>query len=273
MGMLADDDARWLDEHFDAEIFPVLTPITVDPTHPFPHVTSKSLTIAALLSNDDPEHPERLAVVQAPSALARIVRLPARNGLRRYVFLADVIRWSLPKLFPGLPILDHTAVRVTRNSNLYVDEEEVENLLTAIEQELRRRRRGEAVRLEVRLPVGQRLEAALLDNFGLAVADLDECDGPVNLSRVMDLVALEDNERLRARSPRRHIPSCATDLLRCATARVLHHPSTPSRAWSISSRRPQKTRMCSRSSRRSTAPATIRRSRARWSPRPSTASR
>ena len=196
---LEPEDARWLEAYFDREIFPVLTPIAVDPAHPFPHVSSKSLSIAALLASDDPDQPERLAVVQAPSVLARVVRLPTRDGQRSYVFLADVIRWSLPKLFPGIPILDHTAFRVTRNSNLYVDEEEVENLLTAIEQELRRRRRGEAVRLEVRIPAGERLEHALLSVFSLEPSDLQECEGPVNLSRLQELARLEDgNEKLKA---------------------------------------------------------------------------
>lgn len=226
---LATEDARWLERHFDSEIFPVLTPISIDPAHPFPHVTSKSLTIAALLHNDDPETPERLAVVQAPSALPRIVRLPPRDGRRRYVFLADVIRWSLPKLFPGVPILDHTAFRVTRNSNLYVDEEEVENLLTAIEQELRRRRRGEAVRLEVRLPVGQKLEHALREVFALEPEDVHPCDGPVNLSRLMDLVKLEDDEKLRApafAAPPHPMLREPEELLRVLrrTDVLLHHP-------------------------------------------------
>jgi len=194
---LEPEDAAWLTAYFDREVFPVLTPIAVDPAHPFPHVSSKSLSIAALLRTDDPEQPERLAVVQAPSVLARIVRLPPHNGQRCYVFLADVIRWGLPRLFPGIRILDHTAFRVTRNSNLYVDEEEVENLLTAIEQELRRRRRGEAVRLEVRTPVGDRLKQALLSVFSLETSDLQECQGPVNLSRLQELVRLEDSDRLK----------------------------------------------------------------------------
>jgi len=142
--VLGKKDAAWLEEHFETEIFPVLTPIAVDPAHPFPHIQSKSLSIAALLGTEDPQEPYRLAVVQAPRVLPRVIKLPDRPGHRVYVFLPDVIRWQLPKLFPGVQILDHTAFRVTRNSNLYVDEEEVENLLTAVEQELRRRRRGEA---------------------------------------------------------------------------------------------------------------------------------
>jgi polyphosphate kinase len=195
---LSKRDAAWLATHFEREIFPVLTPIAVDPAHPFPHIQSKSLSIAALLGTEDPQEPHRLGVVQAPRVLPRVIRLPDRPGHRVYVFLPDVIRWQLPKLFPGVPILDHTAFRVTRNSNLYVDEEEIENLLTAVEQELRRRRRGEAVRLEVREPCGPDLEQALLNVFELERSDLYECEGPVNLSRLSELVALEERERPKA---------------------------------------------------------------------------
>jgi len=226
---LDDEDARWLEAYFEREIFPVLTPIAVDPAHPFPQISSKALTIAALLHTDDSEHPERLAVVQAPPALPRILRMPTRDGARRYAFLADVIRWSLPKLFPGVPILDHTAFRVTRNSNLYVDEEEVENLLTAIEQELRRRRRGEAVRIEVRMPVGERLQAALLQVFGIEPGDVHECEGPVNLSRLHELVAFEDAERLRVPAfvaPEHPALREPDDILRTIRRQdvLLHHP-------------------------------------------------
>jgi len=194
---LAQDQQTWLREHFQREIFPVLTPIAVDPAHPFPFVGSGNLNIAALLDTEDPEEPVRLAVVQVPQVLPRIFRVPG-EGPRAYVFLADTIRWQLAELFAGATILDHTAFRVTRNSNLYVDEEEVENLLTAIEQELRRRRRGDPVRLEVRAPVGERLRQELLEVFELERSDLFECQGPLNLSRLQQLVEIEKEERLSA---------------------------------------------------------------------------
>ncbi|RIL08136.1 MAG: polyphosphate kinase 1 [Proteobacteria bacterium] len=220
----------WLREHFHREIFPVLTPIALDPAHPFPFVASGSLNIAALLDTDDPEEPVRLAVVQVPRVMARVFRVPGGEaGRRTYVFLADVIRWQLPELFAGAKILDHTAFRVTRNSNLYVDEEEVENLLTAIEQELRRRRRGDPVRLEVRAPVGERLRQELLEVLDLEARDLYECAGPVNISRLSQLLDYESDARLAAprfvaplhpalREPTKLFPTIrAGDLL-------LHHP-------------------------------------------------
>lgn len=194
---LAPEKQAWLREHFQREIFPVLTPIAVDPAHPFPFVGSGNLNLAALLDTEDPEEPVRLAVVQVPQVLPRILRVPG-EGPRSYVFLADTIRWQLQELFAGATILDQTAFRVTRNSNLYVDEEEVENLLTAIEQELRRRRRGDPVRLEVRAPIGDRLRQELLEVFELEPAEVFECQGLLNLSRLMQLVDLEKEERLSA---------------------------------------------------------------------------
>ena len=220
----------WLREFFQREIFPVLTPIAVDPAHPFPFVASGSLNIAALLDTEDPEEPVRLAVVQVPRVLSRILRVAGSDdSIHTYVFLADVIRWQLTELFAGATILDHTAFRVTRNSNLYVDEEEVENLLTAIEQELRRRRRGDPVRLEVRAPVGERLRQELQGVLDLLPSDVHECDGPVNMSRLMELLDVEKDERLEAprfvaplhpqlRDPAKLFPAIrAGDVL-------LHHP-------------------------------------------------
>ena len=226
---LSVEQQPWLRSYFQREIFPVLTPIAVDPAHPFPFVGSGNLNIAALLDADDPEEPARLAVVQVPRVLPRIIRVPTPAPGRTYVFLADTIRWQLPELFAGATILDHTAFRVVRNSNLYVDEEEVENLLTAIEQELRKRRRGDPVRLELRSPVGERLRQELVEVFGLEASDVHDCEGPVNLSRLMELVDLEKEERLLApsfipplhvalRDPAKLFPSIRSgDLL-------LHHP-------------------------------------------------
>jgi polyphosphate kinase len=188
----------WLRDLFEREIFAVLTPIALDPAHPFPFVASGSLNLAALLETNDPDEPDRLGVVQVPRVLPRILRVPARGLQHCYVFLADTIRWQLPQLFARAKILDHTAFHATRNTNLYVDEEEVEDLLTAIEQELRRRRRGEAVRLEMSAPVGDRLKQELTEVLDLEPNDVYECDGPVNLHRVMQLLDLEGDDRLKA---------------------------------------------------------------------------
>jgi len=158
------------------------------------------------------------------------VRVPGGDeGRRTYVFLADLIRWQLPELFAGVEILDHTAFRVTRNSNLYVDEEETENLLTAIEQELRKRRRGDPVRLEVRAPVGERLRQELLEVFDLLPSDVYECDGPVNISRLIQLLELESDAKLSARHfvapihPALREPTKIFQTIRAGDL-LLHHP-------------------------------------------------
>ena len=219
----------WLRDLFEREIFPVLTPIALDPAHPFPFVASGSLNLAALLETNDPEEPDRLGVVQVPRVLPRILRVPSRGASRSYVFLADTIRWQLPQLFARAKILDHTAFRPTRNTNLYVDDEEIENLLTAIEQELQRRRRGEAVRLEVRAPIGERLAQELTQVFDLEPGDVYECDGQVNLHRVIQLLELENDERLKA-TPFKGVlhPALAEPAKLFATVRsgdvLLHHP-------------------------------------------------
>jgi polyphosphate kinase len=224
------DQQIWLHEFFQREIFPVLTPIALDPTHPFPFVASGSLNVAALLDTDDPEEPVRLAVVQVPRVLPRVFRVPGGDpGLRTYVFVADVIRWQLPELFAGAEILDHTAFRVTRNSNLYVDEEETENLLVSIEQELRRRRRGDPVRLEVRAPIGERLRQELLEVLDLDARDVYECDGPVNISRLRELVDLESDPKLQAKHfvaplhPALREPTKIFQTIRGGDV-LLHHP-------------------------------------------------
>ena len=227
---LPNDQQIWLHGYFLREIFPVLTPIALDPAHPFPFVASGSLNIAALLDTEDPEEPVRLAVVQVPRVLSRVFRVPGGDASQRtYVFLADVIRWQLPELFAGVEILDHTAFRVTRNSNLYVDEEETENLLVSIEQELRKRRRGDPVRLEVRVPVGERLRQELLEVFDLLPSDLYECDGPVNISRMIQLVDIESDPKLQARHfiapihPALREPTKIFPTIRAGDV-LLHHP-------------------------------------------------
>jgi polyphosphate kinase len=219
----------WLKGFVEHEILPVLTPISLDPSHPLPGVANLSLNIAALLAVDDPDQPDRLGIVQVPRILPRIVRVPSDGAARVYVFLAEAIRWQIFQLFEGAQILDHTAFRLTRNSNLYVDEEEIENLRAAIETELRRRRWGEAVRLEVSAPIGERLRQELLEVFQLEPSDLYEYDGPVNLSRLMHLLDLEDRAALKfppylaPMAPALREPSKIFASIRASDV-LLHHP-------------------------------------------------
>ncbi len=183
---LKDPDRRWLDEYYRAQVRPVLTPLAVDPAHPFPHILNKSLNIGVSLDIEhDGETVPRLAVVQVPRVLPRLVRLPREDGAMDFVFLATLIGHYLGDLFPGTKIRGQWCFRVTRNSELYVDEIDAGNLLKAVEEELRNRRRGEAVRLEVDEACPQPTWQLLLDNFGLTEDDLYIIDGPVNPTRLM----------------------------------------------------------------------------------------
>jgi polyphosphate kinase len=195
---LKDSDRRWLDEYYRAQVRPVLTPLAVDPAHPFPHILNKSLNIGVSLDvEQDGETISRLAVVQVPRVLPRLVRLPRENGPMDFVYLATLIGHYLGDLFPGTKIRGQWCFRVTRNSELYVDEIDAGNLLKAVEEELRNRRRGEAVRLEVDEACPQPIWQLLLDNFGLTEDDLYIIDGPVNPTRLMAICEGAHSPELR----------------------------------------------------------------------------
>jgi polyphosphate kinase len=170
---LSDGDRRYISEVFRREVFPVLTPLAIDPGHPFPHLLNKSLNLAVVLQR--PSHPEKLfAVVQVPSVLPRFVSLPPSSPAGpRHVFmpLETVIRMHLPELFPGMQIEHDTVFRVTRNSDFEIDDDEVEDLLKTIEEEVRRRRRGAAVRLQIEDDA-----PPLVEQFLINALDLDPTD-------------------------------------------------------------------------------------------------
>jgi len=176
-----------LDRWAEASLLPVLTPITVDPAHPFPYVRNTALCIAALVvANDADGTPtRRLGVVTVPSVLPRLLRLPSEGREISYVFLADLVQALAPVLFHGLEVVEASSFRVTRNSNLYVDEEEADDLMSAVEAELHNRRKGEAVRLEVEQDASAELVGLLQRNFDLSDEQVYRLDGPVNLARIM----------------------------------------------------------------------------------------
>ena len=195
---LKEPDRKWLDEYYRAQVRPVLTPLAVDPAHPFPHILNKSLNIGVSLDiEQDGETVSRLAVVQVPRVLPRLVRLPREDGAMDFVFLATLIGHYLGDLFPGTKIRGQWCFRVTRNSELYVDEIDAGNLLKAVEEELRNRRRGEAVRLEVDENCPQATWQLLLENFGLTEDDLYIIDGPVNPTRLMAICEGAHSPELR----------------------------------------------------------------------------
>ncbi len=143
------EQARWLEAHFEKEVAPVLSPLALDPARPFPRIQNKSLNFIVRVKGEDAfGRNTSLAIVQAPRSLPRIIRMPEDSGLRDFVYLSTVVEAFVARLFTGMEVLGCYQFRVTRNSDLFVDEEEVDDLLRAVEGELAQRRYGEAVRLE-----------------------------------------------------------------------------------------------------------------------------
>ncbi|MCU1277626.1 MAG: polyphosphate kinase 1, partial [bacterium] len=180
--------------HFTVNIFPALTPLAVDPGHPFPHLRNRSLNIAVLLSKSTGRRRTRtpkellLAVVQVPMVLGRLVRLPTEPGKQAFALLGDVISAYVGELFPGYEVRQTARFRVTRNSDLLVDEEESEDLLNTIQEELRRRELGATVRLELAASASPEVEAMLATALEVEPSDIYRVVAPLQLQ---DLVTLE----------------------------------------------------------------------------------
>jgi polyphosphate kinase len=185
---LDDDDREWLTEEFQRRIFPVLTPLAVDPGHPFPYISTLSLNLGVIVG--DPHSGERrFARVKVPSLLPRFVVMP--DG-ERFVPLEQVIAAHVGQLFPGMEVLDSVAFRVTRNADLTVEDEEADDLLAAIELELRRRRFGKAVRLEVEQDISAEALELIRDELELTGDDVFSHAAPVDLG---GLFAVHDMDR------------------------------------------------------------------------------
>jgi len=198
MKNLSKADAVWLDRFYRAEVRPVLTPLGIDPSHPFPMVLNKSLNVIVRLEvEQEGAKRQRLAIVQVPRILPRLVKLPRQDARQEYVFLSDLIGHYLQDLFPGTRLLGHWYFRVTRNSELYIDEEEVANLLKAVEEELHNRRKGEAVRLTVNRGCPPAIRKELLQYLRLGEDDLYQVDGPLNPARLMVLGEGDHSPELR----------------------------------------------------------------------------
>ena len=228
MERLRKDDLDWLEKFYRTEVHPVLTPLAIDPAHAFPQLLNKSLNMIVSLEMKSGNRPLRhLAVVQVPRVQPRLVRLPRNDGRQDYVFLSHVIGHFLGNLFPGAQILGYWQFRITRNSELYIDEEEVRNLLKAVESELHNRRRGAAVRLEVERDCPPRIRSALLDTFQLTSEDLYVVD-VVNPTRLM---AIYEGERPELKDTPYIAPIAAAlrdkaDVFAAIRERdiLLHHP-------------------------------------------------
>jgi polyphosphate kinase len=215
---------------YDRRVNPMLTPVTVDPSHPFPHVLNKALCIAVLLrrrrgGNGKPY----FGVVTVPRALPRLLRVPAPDGGIHYVFLQDIISTHVAKLYRGYEILASAAFRITRNSNLYVEEEEARSLMDAVDSQVALRRKGEAVRLEIEAGAHADIVDRLVSTFELDESLVFRVPGPVNLQRLFHLYEETPRPDLKYSSfvPRQvrvgHDADSMFDVLRRHDV-LLHHP-------------------------------------------------
>ncbi|MBZ0222906.1 MAG: polyphosphate kinase 1 [Dokdonella sp.] len=178
---------RWLQGYFRNEILPVLSPLGLDPAHPFPRILNKSLNLAVVLHGKDAFGREgHMALVRAPRSLPRLIRLPAQVAASAYdfVFLSSVLHEFMDELFPGMQVKGSYQFRVTRNSELVVDEEEVQNIAVALRDELKGRGFARPVRLEVADNCPKAVADILMQNFDLGETDIYRCEGPVNVNRV-----------------------------------------------------------------------------------------
>ena len=191
----------WLREYFENELLPIISPFALDPAHPFPKILNKSLHfIVQLRGKDAFGRNSGLAIIQIPRALPRIIQLPkdlCGNGTNDYVFLSSVAHAFVEELFPGMKLKGCYQFRVTRNSDLYVDEEEIDDLLRAVEGELGSRRYGDAVRLEVAHDCPESIYNYLLTKFELVKNDLFQVEGPVNITRLAAVYDMIDRPDLK----------------------------------------------------------------------------
>jgi len=222
----------WILEYFQNEVLPVLTPVGLDPAHPFPKILNKSLNFVVTVDGEDAfERSASLAVVQVPRVLPRVINLPREigRGNNDYVLLSSVIHAHVSGLFPGMTVTECHQFRVTRNGDLWVDDEEVDDILKALEGELPEREYSAPVRLEVTHDCPVAVTDFLLDRFGLGPEDLYRVNGPVNLHRLIALHRLVDRPDLKyapfvPRIPRRFDKrENPFDLLRKYDV-LLHHP-------------------------------------------------
>jgi polyphosphate kinase len=185
---LSQDATDFARGYFQREVDPLLTPISIDPAHPFPRVLNKALCLALLLrAKRRSSGPQVLGVVTVPRALPRFVRLPSNHGHHDYLLLQDLIEQHLGGMYRGYEVLASAAFRVTRNSNLYFEEEEARSLLESIRVELHNRRKGDAVRLEIESNADPEIVERLRVNFELDEDQVFYGEGPLNLSRLMFL--------------------------------------------------------------------------------------
>ncbi len=223
----------WVEKFFETQVQPLLVPLSLDPSHPFPLVANKSLNFIARIGGRDAFGREnQIAIVKVPRVLPRVIRLPAEltPGRQGFVLLTSVIRAHLAALFPGRTVESFSQFRVTRDSDLEVDEDDVTNLRQALRSGLSTRHFGQAIRLEVVSTCPEDLQRFLLEQFGLPEVALYRVNGPVNLVRLNQLIDQAEADGLRfppfePRWPEKRLPRGQSIFARLREGDVLlHHP-------------------------------------------------
>src|SRR3954451_21582271 len=225
---LDDDQLAYVDQYCEKELDPLLTPVTVDPSHPFPRVINKALCVALLLRRRRRSSLTYTGVVTVPRALPRLIRLPSQ-GTIDFIFLADLVSFHAARMYNGYDIVSSAAFRVTRNSNLYMAEEESRNVLESVRTELHNRRKGDAVRLEIEADADPEIIERLRTNFGLEPWQVFRVDGPVNLPRLFNIYEQTDRPDLKYKpfAPRElRLTAKSQDLFEELRRHdvLLHHP-------------------------------------------------
>jgi len=223
---------RWLQGYFENEVMPVLSPLGLDPAHPFPRILNKTLNVAVVLKGRDAFGREgHMALVRAPRSLPRIIRLPNEvcDGGDHYIFLAELLQGFVDLMFPGFKVAGSYQFRVTRNSELMVEEAEVDNLARALSEELIGRGYARPVRLEIGNDCPKAIVAMLIANFELEETDVYRCDGPVNIIRAGTIYDGLDRPELKFPRFIAQLPAafngsrCKFEVLRQRDV-LLHHP-------------------------------------------------
>jgi polyphosphate kinase len=224
-----DERARaFIDQFCERELDLLLTPVTVDPAHPFPRVINKALCLAFLLRRRRRSSMTYIGVVTVPRVLPRLIRLPS-DGTDDFIFLADLVAYHAARMYQGYDIVSSAAFRVTRNSNLYLVEEESRSLLESVRTELHNRRKGDAVRLEIEAEADPQIVERLRTNFELNPWQVFYVNGPVNLSRLFNIYEQVEHPELKYRpfTPREvRLTAKSKDLFEELRRHdiLLHHP-------------------------------------------------
>lgn len=206
---LTKEEGAFIDQYFEENVYPVLTPMAVDSSRPFPLIRNKSLNIGAMVMGKDGDDELEFATVQVPSVLNRIVELPQRDGKRRVIFLEEIIERNISKLFLNYHIICAHPFRIMRNADLTIEEDEAADLLKEIERQLKKRQWGEAIRLEVEAGIDKRLLKFLKKELHIEEQNIYNIDGPLDLTVLMKLYGLEGFEGLKAP---KHEPQAVPEL-------------------------------------------------------------